>query len=231
MKGIENSQTNQSQANQKDWPDLPPVIQKWMMARNFKTQREFEQFESFRLKNLTDPFFLKDMKKAVNRLIQALKKNEKICIYADYDMDGTPGLALLISGLQSLGFKNLLSFQPNRFDNGYGVHPPIIENFIENYKVSLFVTVDVGITDNKAVDLAKQKSVDFIITDHHQPKESLPKAHAIINPNQGNCPSGLNHLCGTGVAFYLILALRLAMKDQNLLKNPFDPKNFWTVLP
>lgn len=195
-----------------------------MEARGFKTQLEFEKFESFRLKDLTDPFHLKDMEKAVNRLIQALKKDEKICIYADYDMDGTPGLALLISGLKRLGFKNLLSFQPNRFNDGYGVHSPIIESFIKNYKVSLFLTVDVGITDNKAVDTAGKQSVDFIITDHHQPGENLPQAQAIVNPNQKDCPSGLTYLCGTGVAFYLILALRSAMKDQNLPYKPFDPK-------
>ena len=195
-----------------------------MRVCGFKTRAEFEEFESFRLKNITDPFTLKDMKQAVSRLIEAFRKNEKICIYADYDMDGTPGLALMISGLKSLGFKNLLSFQPNRFDDGYGVHPPIIENFIKNYDVSLFVTVDVGITETKAVDLARQQSVDFIITDHHQPKKDRPRAHAIVNPNQGDCPSGLTHLCGTGVAFYLILALRSSMKDQNLLKTPLDPK-------
>ena len=167
---------------------------------------------------------MKDMKTAVERLIQAFKKQETICIYADYDMDGTPGLALLISGLQSLGFKNLLSFQPNRFDDGYGVHPPIVEDFIENHGVCLFVTVDVGITDVEAVNTAKKKNVDFIITDHHQPKEDLPCASAIINPNQQDCSSGLTYLCGAGVAFYLILALRSAMRDQGLLKTPFDPK-------
>ncbi len=195
-----------------------------METRGFKSQSEFEDFESFQLKDLTDPFSLKDIKKAVDRLIRAFKKKEKICVYADYDMDGTPGLALLISGLTSLGFKNLLSFQPNRFDDGYGVHPIIIEDFINNHGIELFVTVDVGMTDVKAVDVAKQRSVDFIITDHHQPKKDRPQAHAVINPNQGDCPSGLTHLCGTGVAFYLILALRSTMKDQNLLKNPFDPK-------
>ncbi len=224
MEAISWTLSENQPTDQNDWSDVPPIVQKWMKIRGFKTQAEFEKFESFRLKNITDPFALKDMKKAVDRLIEAFKKNEKICVYADYDMDGTPGLALMISGLKSLGFKNLLSFQPNRFDDGYGVHPPIIENFIKNHDVSLFVTVDVGITDTKAVDLAKQQSVDFIITDHHQPKKDRPRAHAIVNPNQGDCPSGLTHLCGTGVAFYLILALRSSMKDQNLLKTQFDPK-------
>ena len=195
-----------------------------MASRGMGDYEEFKKFSEYSLKDLKDPSSLKDMDKAVERLILAFEAKEKICLYADFDMDGTPGLALLIRGLQNCGFNNLLSFQPNRFDDGYGVHPEIVNEFIDNHGISLFVTVDVGITDVKAVALAKGKSVDFIITDHHQAKEIKPEAYAIVNPNVKEDTSGLNHLCGTGVAFYLILALRREMNKRGLLQRNFDPK-------
>ncbi|MCB0378455.1 MAG: single-stranded-DNA-specific exonuclease RecJ [Bdellovibrionales bacterium] len=208
-----------------DWPqEIPEVVRRWMTTLGFSTYADFEDFQSFRLKDLANPSDLKDMDLAVDRLIKAFENKENICLYADFDMDGTPGLALLIRGLQYLGFQNLFSFQPDRFDHGYGVHADIVEDFIDSHKVTLFVTVDVGITDVEAVRVAKEKGVDFIITDHHQQKEVLPEAYAIVNPNQKDCSSGLTYLCGTGVAFYLVLALRRKMKEIGLLQRDFDPK-------
>ena len=208
-----------------NWPeDIPPLVQRWMGARGLHNFQDFLKFTNFSLKDLTDPFLLKGMEEATDRLIKAFQDQDKICLYADFDMDGTPGLALLIQGLQFCGFQKLLSFQPNRFEDGYGVHSEIVEEFINNHEVSLFVTVDVGITAIEAVQRAKDLGVDFIITDHHQPKEILPPAYAIVNPNQGHCPSGMEHLCGAGVAFYLVLALRKKMVERGLLQKNFDPK-------
>jgi single-stranded-DNA-specific exonuclease len=195
-----------------------------MAARGLSDFRSFSEFSEFSLKDLRDPMALADMDRAVERLIVARETGEKICLYADYDMDGTPGLALLIRGLQLCGFQHLLSFQPNRFDDGYGVHPEIVADFVQNHGISLFVTVDVGITDVKAVEVAQSRGADFIVTDHHQPKEELPPATAIVNPNGGHCDSGLHHLCGTGVAFYLVLALRRELKNRGSLGKDFDPK-------
>src|SRR5690606_230576 len=124
------------------------------------------------------------MEKAVARLIQALKSGEKMLLYGDYDLDGTPGLALLKEGLESLGFKDVLTYQPSRLREGYGVHPHLIAGF-KNMGVSLIVTVDVGITDIPAADAAAALGIDLIVTDHHLPKETLPKAWAILNPNKG----------------------------------------------
>ncbi len=195
-----------------------------MASKGFFDYDSFQKFSEFSLKDLRDPSVLQDLDIAVTRLIQAFERREKICLYADFDMDGTPGLALIIRGLQLCGFENLLSFQPNRFDDGYGVHREIVEDFIDNHGIDLFVTVDVGITAVDAVQAAQAKGVDFIITDHHQQKEILPPALAIVNPNQKDCQSKLGHLCGTGVAFYLILGLKRQMKAQGLLKKDFDPK-------
>lgn len=195
-----------------------------MRARGFSTYSDFDKFLEFSLKDLKDPSVLKDMDKAVARIIEAFQKNQKICLYADYDMDGTPGLALLLKALQMLGFRNLTSFQPNRFEHGYGVHKEIVEDFIVEHGVDLFITIDVGITDVAAVEQARTHNVDFIITDHHQQKEILPPAYAIVNPNQRGCESDLGHLCGTGVAFFLVLALRRKMTELGLLTSTFDPK-------
>ena len=206
------------------WPEIPPMIQKWAISRGYDNLESFQSFYQFKLKDLTDPMSLKDMDKAVDRLLQAYEKQEKVCVYADFDMDGTPGLALLLRGLRLCGFQKLTYFQPNRFEHGYGVHADIVQAFIEDKDVKLFVTVDVGITDVEAVQRAKDLHVDFIVTDHHQVKEVRPPAVAIVNPNQPECESGLEYLCGAGVAFYLVLALRRKMKERNLLQQDFNPK-------
>ena len=215
----------QAPASEDNWPaEIPNIVQRWMAARGLHNFSDFKQFSEFSLKDLRDPYSLNGMDIAVGRLIDAFENKEKICLYADFDMDGTPGLALLIRGLQYCGFQNLLSFQPNRFDDGYGVHKDIVLDFIENHGITLFVTVDVGITDVVAVTAAKEQGVVFIITDHHQPKEVVPPAFAIVNPNAEEKESELSHLCGTGVAFYLIMALRREMTKRGLLEKNFDPK-------
>src|SRR5690606_4386247 len=130
----------------------------------------------------------------------------RVCIYADFDLDGTSGLALLKTGLERLGFKKISFYQPKRLSEGYGVHAEVMPQLAEE-GVSVLVTVDVGITAHGAVNEANRLGIDVIITDHHLPKETLPSAFAIVNPNKGHCNSGLGHLCGAGVAYYLFLAL------------------------
>jgi len=224
-KEIESKSSHQSTTPaESSWEGVPDLIQSWAQLRGYETSEDFRSFYDFKLKDLTNPLSLLGMEESLPRLKKALELDEKICVYADYDMDGTPGLALLLRGLNLCGFKNLTYFQPNRFDHGYGVHPEIVGDFIEDQGVSLFITVDVGITAVEAVRVAKEKGADFIVTDHHQAKEILPDAFAIINPNQPSCESGLGYLCGAGVAFYLVLALRTYLKDNDLLQNDFNPK-------
>lgn len=227
--GIMNIQStwkqNQKTISENPWEGVPPMVQAWAELRGYTNAEDFRSFYDFKLKDLTNPLSLLGMAEALPRLLTALENNEKICVYADYDMDGTPGLALLLRGLSLCGFRNLTYFQPNRFDHGYGVHPEIIGDFIDEQGVTLFITVDVGITAVEAVEVARQKSVDFIITDHHQAKEVLPEALSIINPNQPGCTSGLGYLCGAGVAFYLILALRTYLKKAGRLESEFNPKS------
>lgn len=202
----------------------PTLLSDFFANRGFASQEEIDTFLKFGLKDLKDPSLLKDMDKAVARLAEAYKKQEVICLYGDFDMDGTPGLALLVRGLRFLGFKNLHYIQPHRHNDGYGFHAHLVEKFVTEKQVSLFVTVDVGITDHAAVAKATELNADVIITDHHQVNGQAPAALAVVNPNQPDCTADMGYLCGTGVAFYLIMALRREMKKQNLLAQEFDIK-------
>jgi single-stranded-DNA-specific exonuclease len=203
---------------------LPQAIWQILFSRGIRTADEIESHLHPKLKNLSHPFSLDQMKDAVDRLVVAFEANETVAIYGDYDLDGTPGVSLLKSGLESLGFKNVLVDQPLRLQDGYGVHKHKVLTLKEK-GTTLIVTVDVGITDVEAIAYAKSIGVDVIVTDHHLPKEELPPAVAIVNPNKKECGSGLQFLCGTGVAFYVILALKMELKAKGLLKNDFNPKD------
>ncbi len=164
------------------------------------------------------------MDKAVNRLLEARRKQEAIVIYADYDLDGTSGLALLLTAFKAMGFADVTYYQPKRLSEGYGLHKEAVRRLFESGR-TLLVSVDLGITAIEAVEYAGELGLDVIITDHHLPKETLPEALAVVNPNRGNCPSELGHLCGTGVAFYLALAVRRALLEHDIIKESFDPKS------
>ncbi|MCB0341571.1 MAG: single-stranded-DNA-specific exonuclease RecJ [Bdellovibrionales bacterium] len=202
---------------------MPRALWQVLYARGLVSREQVEGHFSPKLKDLTPPTSLTGIDKAVARLISAFEQGEVLCIYADFDLDGTPGLALLHRGLTLLGFKDVRHFQPKRLSDGYGLHAHVLKD-LKDQGVQLVVTVDVGITDVKAVSEANEIGLDVIITDHHLPKEELPAACAIVNPNQSECESGLGHLSGTGVAFYLVLALRSEMHKRGLLREAFDPK-------
>lgn len=200
------------------------IVENFFLARGFTTSDAIDDFIKFSLKDLKDPSSLKDMDKAIERLVAAYKNQEAICVYGDFDMDGTPGLALMVRGLRGLGFDHVYYEQADRHEDGYGFHDYLVEKQIKENKISLFVTVDVGITDVAAVEKARELGADVIITDHHQVKDEIPKALAIVNPNQPDCKSGLNYLCGTGVAFYIVMALRRELKEAKVLESKFDIK-------
>ena len=192
------------------------LVARLLRARGLPTSGvEFESYTQPRLTDLQSPFLLKNMQGAVQRLTQALSEKQKICVYGDFDLDGTSGLALLYEGLSALGFQDLVLFQPLRLKEGYGFHAWAVEELAAQ-GVKLILTVDVGITAHAAVQRAHELGVDVIITDHHLPAADLPKALFIVNPNQGDCPSGLGYLSGAGVAFYVIRALLRHLVDQGM---------------
>lgn len=171
-----------------------------------------------KLAELKDPFLMKGFGLAVDRLMDAFRTQEKICIYADFDLDGTSGLALLWTGLRELGFRNLLRYQPKRLSEGYGFHVEAVEE-LHRQGVKLIVTVDVGITAHAACARASELGLDVVLTDHHLPAESLPAAKALVNPNQPGDESGLGYLCGAGVAFYLLRGLKKRFSEEGLVEN------------
>lgn len=191
---------------------FPELIGRIISSRGLDPHN-FDDIFSPKLSEIADPFLLKGMRAACDRLFAALENNEKICIYADFDLDGSSGLALLYLGLKGLGYQNLVHVQPKRLSEGYGFHSHIVDD-LNNMGVSLIVTVDVGITANETCAHAQSLGIEVIITDHHLPGAVLPPALVVINPNQGECPSGLTYLSGAGVAFYLLRALKRTLHDK-----------------
>lgn len=202
--------------------ELPELIRRFLLAREIQDPELIQALLQPRLQDLTDPMKLKGMPRAVERLVEAFRKQEKICVYADFDLDGTSGLALLLEGLETLGYRNLVGFQPKRLSEGYGFHASAVEELARD-GVQVIVTVDVGITAFEAAKAARSLGVDVVLTDHHLPVNELPDVHALVNPNQGECPSGLGYLCGAGVAFYLVRALKRGLVDAGLVSEETLP--------
>lgn len=202
------------------WPSL---IGKILAARGFDDSGNVEKLLFPKLADLKDPLFLKGMSQALERLGQAYLNNEKICIYADFDLDGTSGLALLKTGMLALGFPQVQHYQPKRLSEGYGFHVAAVEE-LHRQGVTVIITVDVGITAHAAVNRARELGIDVILTDHHLPADSIPNAYVVVNPNQGDCLSDMGYLCGAGVAFYLLRGLKRYFHD-----NPQLPKNNWDL--
>ena len=186
--------------------DLPRTIAKLLWLRRVRTFDEAIHFFQPNLTQLHDPFLMSGMEKAVTRIIHALKKNEPMMIYGDYDVDGTTGASLLYLALTQLG-GNVSYFIPDRMVDGYGITRSTIEKIHEK-GASLIISVDCGITAVDEVDYAKEEhDLDFIICDHHKQGEDLPKAVAVLNPKRENCTYPFKDLAGCGVAFKFMQAL------------------------
>ncbi len=171
---------------------------------------DFEKSKAFfrpQLKDLHDPFLMKDMEKAVDRITTAIDLNEKILIFGDYDVDGTTSVACMYQFICKIHSPNLVDFYiPHRYREGYGISKAGID-FAATNNFSLIISLDCGIKSVDLVSYAKEFGIDFIICDHHLPDIILPKAVAILNPKQPECNYPFKDLCGCGVGFKLITAL------------------------
>lgn len=188
--------------------NLHPVVAQVLEKRNI-TPEQYPDFFSWDLRQLPDLTTMLDLEKAALRIIKAMKNNEKIAIYGDYDVDGTTSCALFHQFFK-LHNVDVELFQPSRFKEGYGIHPSSIDNAIER-EVKLVISVDCGISNCETADYALDKEVDLIITDHHKDiREEMPKAYAIVNPNRRDEPSDspLTALAGVGVAFAVCLVIK-----------------------
>ena len=185
--------------------NIKPFLAKILIAKGFDTVEKAGSYLSGSVKDLADPFLLKDMDVAVSRIKQAVSNREKILIYGDYDVDGITSVAALWRYLTFKG-ADVLTYIPERINEGYGLNVAAIEKFAKD-GVNLIITVDSGITAHEEIDFAKSIHIDVVITDHHECREELPSAVAVVNPHRPDSEYPFKELAGVGVVFRLICAL------------------------
>ena len=187
-------------------------LAKLLAQRNIKTFEQAKHFFRPSLKDLHDPFLMKDMDLAVERIEQAINNKENILIYGDYDVDGTTSVSLVYSYLISF-YKNIATYIPDRYNEGYGISYQGID-FAADNDISLIIALDCGIKAIDKVNYANNKNIDFIICDHHRPGKGIPKAIAVLDPKREDCNYPYDELCGCGVGFKLIQAFSIK-RDQS----------------
>jgi single-stranded-DNA-specific exonuclease len=184
-----------------------PLVRSLLYARGIRNLDEAIAFLNPDYeKHLHDPFLLKNMDKAVERILKAIKKKELVVIYSDYDADGIPGAVALHDFFKKIGYTNFINYIPLRNEEGFGLNKEAIKT-LSDQKAKIIITIDCGITDVDEVELASKEKIDVIITDHHLPGKKLPKAFAVINPKQEKCLYPDKMICGSGVIFKLIQGL------------------------
>ena len=195
---------------------LPPLCAAVLCARGVDTAPAASAFLAHGPDLLHDPFLLQDMEKAVERISRAIREQETVAVYGDYDVDGITATCLLTQFLRTLGGQ-VVSYIPDRTEEGYGLNNHAIDALARR-GVTLIVTVDCGITAAQEVEYARALGVDVVITDHHQCKEVLPQAVAVVDPRRPDCSYPFPDLAGVGVALKLALALTApAQRPQVLL--------------
>ncbi len=199
--------------------NISPILAQLLINRETKEVPSARKFLKADLKDLRDPYIFQDMEKAVEKILRAINNNERILIYGDYDVDGLTSVALLFTILRKFT-TNLYYYIPNRFQEGYGLNEEAIDILFKN-NIKLIITVDCGINSISEIEKANNYSINVIVTDHHQPRKSLPSALAIINPKcDTNYP--FKELAGVGVSFKVAQALYSKLK-----KNQDD---LWSLL-
>lgn len=198
-----------------------PLLATVLVNRNIETGRQASEFLQPTLQSLPNPMELSGMREATDRICDALQKNERILVFGDYDADGVTASAVLVSFLKCAG-ANVLIHLPHRTIEGYGLQTKHITQLAIPQKIDLIVTVDCGSSSHDAIEAAKRFGIDVIITDHHN-IETKPESVAVINPKLPQQPKSLVNLAGVGVAFYLVIGLRMALRDNGWWKNRKEP--------
>lgn len=181
------------------------VVASLLVQRGIETFEEAKSFFRPSLDDLHDPYLMKDMDKAVSRIEKAIASGENILVFGDYDVDGTTAVSLVSSYLRSY-YPNVATYIPDRYKEGYGVSIAGID-FADDNGCSLIIALDCGIKSIDKVAYANEKSIDFIICDHHRPGDTLPDAVAVLDPKRDDCSYPYDELCGCGVGFKLVQAL------------------------
>jgi single-stranded-DNA-specific exonuclease len=189
------------------------LMAKILCARGIYKKEVAHEFLFPSLKNLLEPYLFADMKKAVLRISQAIYAQEKIGVFGDYDVDGVCSTAIFQQFLEEIGVK-VVSTLPNRMTEGYGLSFSGIDR-LKKAGAKLLLTLDCGILSHEQIDYANSLGLDVIVVDHHTVGETLPNACAVINPKRNDCSSGADYLCAAGVSFFLCIALRRHLREQN----------------
>ena len=184
--------------------NMSPILTQLLIRRGITTESAAKRFFRPQLADLINPFLMKDMDIAVDRLNDAMGRKERILVYGDYDVDGCTAVALVYKFLQQF-YSNIEYYIPDRYDEGYGVSKKGID-YAKETGVKLIIILDCGIKAIEEIAYAKQQGIDFIICDHHVPDEVLPDAVAILNPKREDDPYPFKHLCGCGVGFKFMQA-------------------------
>lgn len=184
--------------------DIPMICAALLEVRGINTPEAVENFISDEIR-FDNPFDIKDMDKAVSRILAAVENGEKICIYGDYDADGVTATTILYQYLETIG-ANVNFYIPSRADEGYGMNSQAVETLAHD-GVELIITVDNGVSAYNEIELANSLGIDVVVTDHHTVPEVIPNAVAVVNPHRPDCPSKFKELSGVGVVFKLIMAM------------------------
>ncbi len=190
--------------------NIHPLLERLFLARGITSETELDRT----LSKLPSPWLLSGMEAMVDHLITAINEQQRICIVTDFDADGATSCAVAIKGLQLLGAGQVSFVVPNRFEYGYGLTPEIVE-LVKLQNPDVIITVDNGISSIDGVKAATEAGIKVLVTDHHLPGHELPAADAIVNPNLLNDNNPFKSLAGVGVIFYVLMALRSRLREQN----------------
>jgi len=188
-------------------PKVSPLVSELLVQRGIRTLEEAKGFFRASLDELHDPFLMKDMDRAVQRVAEAIEKGQRILVYGDYDVDGTTAVALMYTFLRSHS-PEIATYIPDRYKEGYGLSLMGID-FAQDNGFELIIALDCGIKAIEQVRYAKERGIDIVICDHHRPGPELPEAAAILNPKRSDCAYPYKELCGCGVGYKLAQALTI----------------------
>lgn len=208
--------------------EIPPLLAMMLDIRGISKEEDVINFLQEN-KDFSDPFLMKDMDKAVERITTAVENGEKICVYGDYDADGVTSTSLLYSYLSDSLGADVMFYIPTRTGEGYGMNKGAVDK-IHSLGVTLIITVDNGISAREEIDYANSLGIDTVITDHHMPSGAIPKAVAVVNAHQQDDKSPFKDFSGVGVAFKLVMAIEGEYADvDSLLENFSDIATLGTI--
>lgn len=208
--------------------EIPPLLAMMLDIRGITKEEDVINFLQEN-KDFSDPFLMKDMDKAVERITTAVENGEKICVYGDYDADGVTSTSLLYSYLRDSLGADVMFYIPTRTGEGYGMNKGAVDK-IHSLGVTLIITVDNGISAREEIDYANSLGIDTVITDHHMPSGAIPKAVAVVNAHQQDDKSPFKDFSGVGVAFKLVMAIEGEYADvDSLLENFSDIATLGTI--